>query len=135
MQKMPVRKSLLFATLSTRSMSEAVALGLTRIEQDRVRFHAPYRIQIGKVPVDWVDIITPFRRVVLEAETQTRNGSRLFGQREALAALRPDPERVNLVVELTFHPLNRFTRVPAYDVVLAPTSGLEAPNVVPESIE
>lgn len=122
-------------TLSTRAISEAVALGQTRIEQDRDRFHRPYRIEVATAPVDWVDIITPFRRVVLEAETQTQNGSRLFGQREALAALKTDPERVTLVVELTFHPLNRFTRVPAYSVILASASGREVPDVVPDGIQ
>jgi len=121
--------------LNTRTISDAVALGLTRIEQDRNRFHRLYRIEVGTAPVDWVDIITPFRRVVLEAETQTQTGSRLFGQREAIEALKPNPEQVDIVVELTFHPLNRFTRIPAYEVVVATIPGATASTVVPDAID
>ena len=42
-----------------------------------------------------------------------------FGQREASAALSAAPNLVELLIELTFHPLNTFVGVPAYDVTLS----------------
>src|SRR5512139_2926467 len=58
-------------TLDTRALDDAIRIGLSRLESDRTTFHQPYRIEVGRAPVDWIDIITPFRRVVLEAETRT----------------------------------------------------------------
>jgi hypothetical protein len=68
--------------------------------------------------VDWLDVITPFHRVALAAEARARLGDRVFGQREALATLNNAPNLIELLIELTFHPLNTFVGVPAYDVML-----------------
>ena len=76
--------------------------------------------------------MTPFRRVALEAEARTRAGERLFGQREALAALGTEPSRVDIVVEMTFHPLNNFIGVPDYAVTLRPMT--DAPPLPPGQI-
>ena len=77
-----------------------------------------YRLAMSRPPVDWIDVITPFHRVALAAEAQARLGDRVFGQREASAALSAAPNLVELLIELTFHPLNTFVGVPAYDVTL-----------------
>jgi hypothetical protein len=116
------------ATLDPRAMEQAIALGLTRIDADRVRFHQPYRIAVNRAPVDWIDVITPFRRVVIETETRTRAGARLLGQREAIEALGPTPNQLAINVELTFHPLNTFIGVPTYEVFLARGSERLAPR-------
>jgi hypothetical protein len=112
-------------TLDVQTLDQAVRIGQSRFDAERTALHRPYRLDVGRAPVDWIDIVTPFRRVVLEAELHTRNGGRLFGQREALAILGPMPERVDVVVDLTFHPLNTFIGVPSYDVVL---EGAVAPS-------
>jgi hypothetical protein len=75
---------------------------------------------VNRSPIDYIDIVTPFRRVALAAETRARLGERVFGQREALAILGDTPERVDLLVELTFHPQNTFIGVPPYEVRLVP---------------
>ena len=49
--------------------------------------------------------------------------NRVFGQREAFAALAAAPNLVELLIELTFHPLNTFVGVPAYDVTLIGAQG------------
>ena len=108
--------------LDTRALSEAIDIGQSRIAAVRTRFHQPYRIQITRAPVDFVDVVTPFRRVVLAAESRAREGSRLFGQREAIATLGASPEQVDLLVELTFHPQNTYVGVPDYDVRLLPAT-------------
>jgi hypothetical protein len=74
-------------------------------------------------PVDYIEVVTPFRRIALDAESHTRAGERLYGQREALATLGDNPSRLDGVVELTFHPLNNYVGVPAFTVSLLPAGG------------
>ena len=61
--------------------------------------------------------MTPFRRVALLAEERAQAGGRLF-QREAITLLGDRSTLVEILVEMTFHPLNVFVGVPAYDVEL-----------------
>ena len=75
-------------TLDRRAIEEAIYIGQSRIESERTRFHVPYRVRVTQPPVDWIDVITPFHRVELAAETNARSGGRMFGQREAMDALR-----------------------------------------------
>jgi hypothetical protein len=107
-------------TLDRRAIEEALDIARSTIQSIHRRFHADYRLPVAKPPIDFVEIVTPFRRVVLAAESDLRLGRRMFGQREALAALQPDPQRIEVFVELTFHPMNTFVGVPAYDVELRP---------------
>jgi hypothetical protein len=104
--------------LDPRSLADAIELGQSRIDDMRSRFHAAYRVEVMQPPVDYIEVVTPFRRVALDAEAHTRAGGRLYGQREALAALGDNPSRVDLVVELTFHPLNNYVGVPDYTLTL-----------------
>src|SRR5258705_5141998 len=109
--------------LDPRSLADAIELGQSRIDDMRSRFHAPYRIDVRQPPVDYLDVVTPFRRIALDAEARTRAGERLYGQREALATLGDNPSRLDVVVELTFHPLNNYVGVPAFTVSLVPPGG------------
>jgi hypothetical protein len=102
--------------LTPQAVSEAVAVGQTGLEARRTEFHKPYRLPVGKPPLDYVDVVTPFRRIALASEARLRAGERLFGQRDALDLLGDRPERVELRLELTFHPLNTFVGVPGYVV-------------------
>lgn len=103
--------------LRLRLIDEAIGIGHSRIRAVHARFHEPYRIQIAAPPIDYVDIVTPFRRVVLVAEERTRAGGRLL-QREAVALLADRSTLVEFRIEMTFHPLNAFVGVPAYDILL-----------------
>jgi hypothetical protein len=120
--------------LDRRALEQALEIAHSSIQSTHVRFHADYRFTVAKAPIDFVEIVSPFRRLVLSAETSFRQGRRMFGQREALAALQPDPDRVEVYVELTFHPLNTFVNVPEYDVELAPV-GATAARVKPATID
>ena len=104
-------------TLDDRALDEAIAIGQSRIETQRTRFHLPYRVPVGRPPVDYIEIVTPFRRVVLAAEASGRAGDRILGQRDARAAI-TDENQIELIVELTFHPLNTFITMPSYMVAL-----------------
>ena len=110
--------------LDPQSLADAVQIGSSRIDDARSRFHAPYHLEVMQPPVDFVDVVTPFRRIVLDAESRTRAGERLYGQREAIATLGDNPSRVDLVVDLTFHPLNNYLGVPEYTVTLQTPAGM-----------
>ena len=110
-------------SLDPQALAEAIKLGQSRIDDMRSRFHSPYRLEVMQPPVDYVEVVTPFRRIALDAEAHTRAGQRLYGQREALATLGDNPSRVDLVVELTFHPQNNYIGVPDFTVVLMLAGG------------
>lgn len=108
-------------SLSTRAIEEAIDAGQSRIESYRRRFQAPYHLVVARPPVDYIEVVTPFRRVALAAETRARIGDRSFAQREALQTLAEAPQQIDLLIELTFNPMNTFVGVPAYEVqVVAP---------------
>jgi hypothetical protein len=120
--------------LDRRAIEEALVIANSTIESTHVRFNADYHFALNAPPIDFISIVTPFRRVVLSGASARRSGQRSFGQAEAVKALQPDPQRVEVYVELTFHPLNTFIGVPDYDVVIDPVS--PAGNVLrPEAID
>ena len=120
-------------TLTPRLLQEALNIGQSRIESVRARFHQPYRLQIGRPPFDYVDVVTPFRRVVLTAEERTNLGMRGFTTAEAAAALGDAAAVMETRVEMTFHPQNVYIGVPGYDVALVTPS--TAARVMPQSVE
>jgi hypothetical protein len=122
------------ASLDRRGIDQAIDIGHSRIESVRRRFHQAYRLSIGHAPVDYIEVITPFRRVEIEAETRERNGSRALSQREALELLAAAPDQIDLFIELTFHPLNTYIGVPAYEVRLVRAGGAPA-AIAPRTLE
>lgn len=111
-------------SLDGTSLAEAVQIGQSNIDDTRSRFHTAYHVELTQLPVDALDVVTPFRRVALDAEAQKRAGGRLYGQREALALLGDTPSRVDIVIDLTFHPLNNYVGVPDYTVTLVNAAGM-----------
>jgi hypothetical protein len=102
--------------LDPQSVTEAIALGQSALDGGRTAFHRPYRFAIGRPPLDSVEIVTPFRRVVIAAELRARVGDRRFGQREGLAVAASYPGQLSVHAEFTFHPLNTFVLVPQYRI-------------------
>jgi hypothetical protein len=119
-------------TLDERAITEAISIGQSRVDRERVRFHQQYRLTVKTLPLDWIDVITPFHRIVLAAEAKARAGNRLFAQREALAALNEAPGQITLVLELTFHPLNNFIGVPDYEIALV---GAKGERIQPDRVD
>jgi hypothetical protein len=109
--------------LDTTAIGDAVSLGQTSIPGNLTRFHQAYRVAIGKPPFDYLEIVTPFRRIALAAEALARAGDRSFAQRQALEIDRDAPGHIDVYAELTFHPLNTFVLVPSYQVTLVLPSG------------
>jgi len=109
--------------LDAQAIGQALSLGQTAFVADLTRFHQPYRVDVMRTPVDYVEIVTPFRRIVLAAQARARAGDRRFGQREALEIEAAAPRQIDLYAELTFHPLNTFVLVPSYRIRVLPPSG------------
>lgn len=109
------------------SVSEAISIGQYRPERERARFHAPYRLAVNKPPIDYIEVVTPFRRVVLVAESRAETGDRLFSQRQGLELLATSPSIVEMWLEVTFHPQNTYVAVPGYEMSLTDSRGLRIP--------
>jgi len=118
-----VSASALQAMLDRRAIEEAIFIGQSRIELERSRFHVPYRVRVAKPPIDWIDVITPFHKVELASEANARAGGRMFSQLEALKALGNAPTEIDLLIEMSFNPLNTFVAVPLYDLVIVTGGG------------
>jgi hypothetical protein len=109
--------------LDPATITQALSLGQTTIVSDLTRFHQPYRLDVSRPPVDYVEVVTPFRRIVLAAQARARAGDRRWGQRQAIELEAASPGQVDLYAELTFHPLNTFVLVPGYRMRIALASG------------
>ena len=57
-------------TLDRRGIEEAIQIGQSRLDAERARFHAVYRITVARPPVDWIDVITPYYRVALAVNSR-----------------------------------------------------------------
>jgi hypothetical protein len=109
-------------TLDRRGIEQAIYLGQGS-EAERERAQRPYRLAINRPPLDYIDVVTPFRRLLLFTEQRRRIGDRSVGQRQAMELLNEAPGQIDLWVEFTFHPLNTYVGVPNYEVVLMTPTG------------
>jgi hypothetical protein len=115
--------------LDAAAISQALSLGQTSIAADVTRFHRPYRLDVSRAPVDYVEVVTPYRRIVLAAQARAQAGDRRWGQRQAIELEAASPGQVDLYAELTFHPLNSLVMVPLYRIrILLPTGALMEPR-------
>lgn len=110
-------------TLDLRAIEQAIAIGLARLDRERTAFHQPYRLNVDRPPIDYLEIISPFRRVALAAEQRLRLGERSFSQRQALELLAVTPGLIEVRAELTFHPMHALASVPDYGIHLVTTGG------------
>jgi hypothetical protein len=115
-------------------INAATAIGESRVESVRTQFHRPYRIPVGRGSIDYIEVVTPFRRIVRIAEDRARVGARPLGQRETLDAAGDRIGLVEFVVELTFHPLNAYVGVPLYEVELVTSTAIPPERLLPMQI-
>lgn len=109
--------------LDAQTISQAISLGQTSIGADLRRFHQAYRMEAARPPVDYVEVVTPFRRIVLAAQARWGAGDRRWGQRQAIEIEAAAPRQIDLYAELTFHPLNSFVLVPLHRMQIVLPSG------------
>lgn len=124
---------------ASRDVERALRLAQA-FEDQRQRFHAPYTIRVNDATVDQIEVVTEFRRYVLAAEEQLRQGHWLFAQdaKGAQTALQSWRGRVSLVARLRFHPQNTLISLPPYNVTVggpdvAPLDVVRTPVTAPLS--
>jgi len=121
--------------LDLAAVDAALRLGRSGSDRDLQRYHASYRHVVGKAPVDYLEIVTPFRRLVMTAETRARIGDRTFGQRQALEMVGDTAGRIDVQAEFTFHPLNNYVGVPDYAIFLQESATSGRPTAAPTGYE
>jgi hypothetical protein len=115
--------------LDAQAITRAISLGQTSVAADLRRFHQPYRVVVSRAPVDYLEVVTPFRRIVLAAQARAGAGDRRWGQRQAIEIEAAAPRQIDLYAELTFHPLNSLVLVPLYRIrVVLPSGELMSPR-------
>jgi hypothetical protein len=119
-------------SLDYAGIDEAMMLARGGDAAARARFHAGYRVNVARDAIDFVDVVSPFRRVVIATQQAAEGGDRRFGQRQAIEILRTAGGRLDVRVEMTFHPQNTYISVPDYSVVLV---GARDRSVKPQSID
>ena len=112
-------------------------------DASRGLFHAPYRVAIDDPLVEQLEVITEFRRFVLGAEEQLKNGNWMMARggydtkgRTIKDLLRPRAGQVSIRAQLRFHPHNSYVTLPPFDILLGdPTllaiDAIRTPHITP----
>ena len=105
------------------AIDDALTLIRSGSPAELTRFNEPYRVKVEKAPVDYLEVVTPFRRIVLAGVAKSAVGDRSFGQRQAIDSLAEGGERLDVYAEMTLNPFNTYIGVPDYVVALIDRSG------------
>jgi hypothetical protein len=112
-------------------------------EASRGLFHAPYNVAIDDPLIEHVEVITEFRRFVLAAEEQLKNGNWMMARggydtkgRTLKDLLRARAGQVSIRAQLRFHPHNNYVTLPPFDILLgSPTllaiDAIRTPHITP----
>jgi hypothetical protein len=96
-------------------VDRAIAIG-SRGEPGSSTFHAAYVRKLDftadAITVQQVEVITPYRRIVLHAEARRRIGDYVVGRADVEPLLREWRSRVSVVTTVRFHPQNVLTSLP-----------------------
>ena len=122
----PIPLGAITVSLTNQDIERALKLG-RGTEEQRARFHARYVVPLQGSVAQHIEVITEFRRYVLKTEERARFGDWMFAQgtRAAQEALRPSRGRVWIVAQLQFNPLNTYTSVPPFVLVVSGTPQIE----------
>src|SRR6186713_1062469 len=86
------------------AIDEALTLIRSGSAAELARFNEPYRVKVEKAPVDYLEVVTPFRRIVLAGTAKAAVGDRSFGQRQAIDSLADGGNRLDVYAEITLSP-------------------------------
>ena len=96
-------------------VDRAIAIG-RRGETGSSTFHAAYvwkpDVIADAITVQQVEVITPYRRIVLHAEARRRVGDYIVGRSDVGPLLREWRSRVSVVTTVRFHPQNVLNSLP-----------------------
>jgi len=111
-------------SLGSAEIDRAIGIGRKNASERR-QFHSAYTIPIDDPTLAGFEVLTEFRRVVLESEERERLGNRHLDVIDAEAVLRPFRDKVAIQANLRFNPHNVLVSVPSYDIILAGDRGEE----------
>ena len=97
---------------------EAIALGKTRDEALYAAFNKGYELAV-RDSIEHAEIITEFRRAVMAVRARADQGQYAITERDLAASMAPHRGKVTFIVQAQLHPLNTYTRVPAYDLYIS----------------
>lgn len=105
--------------LGTEDLQRAIKIGGSS-EAERARFHSAYifPLRVDDPAIQQLEVLTEFRRVVIEANDRLRKGDHMFGAGQADLAIRPWHNKLTLVLRLRFHPQNVLVTVPPYELAI-----------------
>ncbi len=86
-------------------------------------FEEPYRIRLGGPTFMELEVVTPFRRVVLAARQRQLLQDSTWGYSEAAAVLQPYRGLVTLILRVALSPANVDYTLPAFDMAVYPRPG------------
>ena len=105
--------------LSSASVADAMRLG-RGTPTEREQFHQKYRQPlVGSLSGD-LEVVTPYRRVVLMTEEHVRMADVAWTPERAATALEPLRGRLTIGLHLRFDPRNAYQALPAVSVALLP---------------
>src|SRR5438874_2577327 len=89
--------------LGTQELQRAIKIGSSG-DAERARFHAAYIVSLSSADpaIQRLEVLTEFRRVVIEAEDRLRKGDHMFGAGQASRVIQAWHDKVTLVLRLRF---------------------------------
>ena len=112
--------SLLISSMGGAEIERALALARAR-DADRRQFHQRYIFDLPGPVVTQIEVITPFRRLVIIGEDHVTRGDSMFtrGVRAGEEAIKPTRGLVTIRASIRFNPLNTFIESPPYTLALS----------------
>jgi hypothetical protein len=99
-------------------VDRAITIG-RRGEPGSSTFHSAYVRTLDSttdtITVQQIEVLTPYRRIVLYAEARRRLGDHVVGRADVDPLLREWRSRVSVVTTVRFHPQNVLTSLPPID--------------------
>jgi hypothetical protein len=112
--------SLIISSLGGADIERALSMARAR-DADRQQFHQRYVFDLPGPVVTQIDVITPFRRMVIIGEDHVTRGDWMFtrGLRAAEDAIKPMRSVITLRATLRFNPMNTFIEAPPYTLAVS----------------
>jgi hypothetical protein len=94
-------------------------------EAARARFHAAYNVPVDDPTIGHIELITEFRRFVMEAERQNALGNWMMARggydskgRTLKDILKESRGQLAIRVEVVLHPLHTYSAIPPFEITL-----------------
>ena len=99
-------------------LQDALRLGRSPDASLYAAFTKGYELPVSD-PIGSAEIITEFRRAVLIVREHMQRGEVGYTDHELAAAMAPYLGQVTFIVNVNLHPLNTYTKMPAYDLYVS----------------